>query len=287
MRLLIFSNIFIALAAVALTHATYYLLGAGAASWLPPSWGLLALVFFATLFVYNLDRLVSISREDAVAVTERHTWIDAHRSWLWALAAVGGVGSAASFWFVPLDLLWGLVPLGVVTLAYSLPVWARDGQKRRLKDVPGLKIFLIALVWSSVTVVLPALDAGVEVFETNAVLAFVERMIFIFAITLPFDVRDMNRDAQAGIYTLPMTLGVHKTRWLAVGLMLIFVGLVVAHYGLTVSSATIPMALSGLLTAAALWPSHKVHGELYYVGLLDGTMLLQGVLVVGYLVGLQ
>lgn len=289
MRLLIFSNIFIALATVALSWATYWLLGVElGADWPEPhSWGLMALVFFATLFVYNLDRLVSTSREDAVAVTERHRWIRDHRSWLWALAGVGGVGAAASFLFIPFELLWGLVPLGVVTLAYSLPVWSREGQKRRLKDVPGLKIFLIALVWSSVTVVLPALDAGIDLFGTNAVLTFVERMIFIFAITLPFDVRDMNRDAQAGIYTLPMTLGVGKTRGLAVGLMVVFVGLVVAHYGLEVSSATIPMALSGVLTAAALWPSDEVHGELYYVGLLDGTMLLQGVLVVGYLAGLS
>ncbi len=277
MRPLIFSNIFIALAAIALTHATYFLIDAT-----PGSHGLLALVFFATLFIYNLDRLVSTSREDAVEVTQRHRWIREHRRFLWALAGVSGVGAAASLFFIPLDVVWGLVPLGVVSLAYSLPVYSREGKKRRLKDVPGLKIFLIALVWGAVTVILPALEAGAEVIGADVILSFVERLIFIFAITLPFDTRDLERDRDSGIRTLPMMIGVGKTRWLAVGLMLVFSGLVVVHYGLEISTATIPMAAAGLLTAAALWPSDEVHGEMYYVGLLDGTMLLQGALVIGY-----
>lgn len=277
MRFLIFSNIYIALAAVLLTGETYFLLGTA-----PQSLGLAVLVFCATLFVYNLDRLVSSSREDNFAITERHRWIEARRSWLWALALLSGAGGAASVFFVPFDLLLGLIPLGVVSLAYSLPFWKRDGKMLRLKDVPGIKIFLIALVWASVTVILPVLDAEVDPLGRHAVLTFVERLVFIFAITLPFDVRDLERDRKAGIRTLPMALGPSGTRWLAVGLMVAFTGLSVLNYGWQLDAASLPMALSGLLTAAALWGSDEVRGELYYVGVLDGTMILQWALVVAW-----
>ncbi|MFP4597669.1 MAG: UbiA family prenyltransferase [Persicimonas sp.] len=286
MRTLIFSNIFIALAAVALTFETFYLLGAAPAVHQTGSWGLGALVFFATLFVYNLDRLVSASREDAVEVTERHRWIRARRKWLWAAVSLSTLGGLVSLAFVPVDVLWGLVPLGAISLAYSLPVIAQEGKKLRLKDLPGLKIFLIALVWASVTVVLPALAAGADLFGADTALAFVERTIFIFAITLPFDVRDLERDRQAGIRTLPMKLGAARTRWLAVGLMVVFVAIVVAHYGLAVDGATVPLVASGLLTAVALWFSDEVRGAMYYVGFLDGMMLVQGAMVVFFLISL-
>jgi 4-hydroxybenzoate polyprenyltransferase len=283
MRLLIFSNLFIALAAVSLTCETYYLLDAAEQVRSPGSYGLAGLIFFATLFVYNLDRLVSVSREDAVEVTERHQWIRARRKWLWSVVGLSGVGGLASLIFVPIDVLWGLVPLGVISLAYSLPVMSTEGKKLRLKDLPGLKIFLIALVWASVTVILPALAADADVLGPDVLLAFAERVIFIFAITLPFDVRDLERDRLSGIRTLPMKLGAEKTRWLAVGAMLAFVAVVVAHYGLAIDSATVPMVASGVLSAVALWFSDEVRGEMYYVGVLDGTMLVQGAMVIAYM----
>lgn len=278
MRLLVFSNIYIALAAVALTWETYALLGAADASA-----GLALLVFGGTLFVYNLDRLVSSTREDAVAITERHRWIRERTGWLWALAGLGAAASAASLLWVPLDILWGLVPLGVISLAYSLPVMVRDGQTLRLKDVPGLKIFLIALVWASVTVVLPALDAGVDPLGADALWVLVERLIFVFAIALPFDVRDLERDRKEGIRTLPMMIGAGATRWLAIGLVGVFCVLCALHYGMQPQQAGIPLVANGLLTAAALWASNEAHAEMYYVGLLDGTMIAQGAMVLAWL----
>jgi 4-hydroxybenzoate polyprenyltransferase len=299
MRLLIFSNIYISFAAAALALQSYYLLGAREflrAS--PHGWGPAALIFCGTLVVYNLDRLVSSSREDAIETTDRHRWIGARKKRLWTLAALGALGGAASLFFVPASVIWGLIPLAAVALAYSLPLLGRkfgrsapDGeggapdQRRalRLKDIPGLKIFLIALVWAAVTVVLPALHASIELLSREVILVFFERMLFIFAITLPFDVRDLERDLKSGIRTLPMSLGARGTRRLAVAAMVVFSIFVVFHEGLDPAGPTIPLVAGALLTGVALGFCDRARSELYYVGLLDGAMLAQSILVIAYL----
>ncbi|AWV87821.1 UbiA family prenyltransferase [Bradymonas sediminis] len=303
MRLLIFSNIYISLAAAALTVQAYYVLGARAfLRTTPHAWGPAALVFCATLMVYNLDRLVAGSGEDAVDLTERHRWIQARKRWLWGLVVLAGVAGAATLFVLPLSILAALIPLGLIAGAYSLPLLGRSDAasgradtsdkaaprlrtRRRLKDIPGLKIFLIALVWAAVTVILPALHASVDLASRGVLLTFVARMLFIFAITLPFDIRDMRGDAEAGIRTLPMLLGPQRTRLLALALMLGFCGVILVHYGAHLSGPTLPLLLSALATSAALLFCARPRPELYYVGLLDGTMLLQPLLVIAYLGG--
>src|SRR5690554_6262214 len=292
MRLLIFSNIYISLAAAALAVQAYYLLGAREFLWRAPDWwGPALLIFFATLGVYNLDRLLSASHEDAAALSARHRWIHARQPGLWGLVYFSIFAGAATLIFVPMRVLAALVPLGVIALAYSVPLLGKrfsrapnsEKTRRRLKDIPGLKIFLIALVWAAVSVLLPALHAGVPLGSEDVALTFLARMVFIFAITLPFDIRDMRGDARAGIRTLPMVLGPARTRLVALALMLVFSALVLIHYGARLDGPTLPLLMSAVFTGAALVFCAKPRHEFYYVGLLDGTLLLQPLLVILYL----
>ncbi|MGM0557003.1 MAG: UbiA family prenyltransferase [Myxococcota bacterium] len=269
MRLFIYSNLYIALAATLLTQASYWLLD------VPARWDALSvLVFSATLLVYNLDRLVSASEEDEVAGTDRHTWIREHSTMLWGLAVAGGAGSLASLFFLETSLWSVLIPLGVLSLAYSLPVLVGGEGRKRLKEIPGLKIFVISLVWAAVTAVLPALNAGFEPLSAEVGLLTAERFIYIFAITLPFDVRDIVRDESSGIETIPMMLGVERTRVLSLVSMAVFGGICAWHYGLPTDATSWSMAGFAALTAFLLGLSRPDRTELYYVGLLDGTMFL-------------
>lgn len=269
MRIFIYSNLYIAAAATLLTQASYHLLG------LDPRWDALSmLVFSATLLVYNLDRLVSASAEDEVAGTDRHVWIREHDRMLWALAGLGGLGTLVSLAFVDQTLWYVLVPLGVVSLAYSLPLLAGDDSRVRLKEVPGLKIFIISLVWSAVTALLPALNAGLAPSSTDLLLLVAERFIYIFAITLPFDVRDIVRDRSSGITTIPMLIGEVHTRHLSLALMSAFAAVCVLHYGVELGSGGAAMVAFAVATAFLLGMSTSQRSELYYVGLLDGTIFL-------------
>ncbi len=280
MRALVFSNFYIAVAGLLLTHQTYLQLR------VPTEWGPLPLfVFSATLAVYNLDRLSGASDEDHVAASERHRWIDAHRSTLWGLATLGGLGALALLPMLPSRIWLALIPLGLLSLGYSLPlVWGREGPYR-LKDVAGLKIVLIACVWAGATGVLPAIEHLDALDHSAVILVAVERGLYIFALTLPFDLRDLERDREAGIRTIPMYLGARPTRWLAVALMGGWIVLVTWHYGWSTTSWTPPLVASAGLTAATLARGGEDRDELYYVGLLDGMMIVQWMLVAGWSLG--
>jgi len=277
MRTLVYSNLLIAASAALITHETYYLLG------VEPRWSpLLTVVCFATLLVYNLDRLVDAVEEDASGRTERHRWIDRHRTVLWGSTAVATVGTAASVLFVRAAVLWGLVPLGALALGYTLPIlWGESGPYR-LKDVAGLKIFLIAAVWAGATALLPALQIGASITDSVVVLTVAERGLFIFALTLPFDIRDMERDRASEIRTIPLMIGAQRTRTLALVCTAGFALLAVAHRGLTVDSAALPCAVSAGVTFTLLWAESSDRPELYYVGALDGMIALQWALVAGW-----
>ena len=93
----------------------------------------------------------------------------------------------------------------ILTLWYTLP-FSKRGKK--LREYAHVKIFIIALVWGIVTAGLPTYLSGMQLLESLLITA--ERSIFIFALTLPFDIRDYLLDHSSRIKTLPIWMG---TKW--------------------------------------------------------------------------
>jgi 4-hydroxybenzoate polyprenyltransferase len=52
-------------------------------------------------------------------------------------------------------------------------------------------------------------------------ISFVQRFLFVIVITLPFDIRDLNYDRE-DINTIPKSLGIKYTKFLGVGLLIVF-----------------------------------------------------------------
>lgn len=272
MGLLVFSNIFVALCAVALSLETVLLLGQSTLA--PP---LSALIFFATLAVYNFDRLAGASREDRVSQSARHRWIWRHRRPLWSVTGVACVGVVGCAAMLPWRVLIPLIPLGLVSAAYSI----RLVRGRRLKELPGAKTFLVALVWAVVTVGLPViyLMPSSWWFDASTLWLHAERASFVFAITLPFEVRDMSRDRSACVTTLPHLLGVRRTRFLAACTLAAFSVSSLFHYLPTLPGPALGLAASGLATLGLVAALREERELFYYAVLMDGTMLLQFAIV--------
>ena len=278
LRFLIQTNLFISLAAVALSVETLLLVGEK-----PAFQPYLILVFFATLCEYNFQRLLTVLFHPQSLQSGKHEWIARHKMGFYLLVFSSIVGFGMAVLLAKPEVLFILSPFALITLLYSVPFLKYRGRWLRLRDLHFSKIFLIALVWAGVTVALPVVRAGIPV--SPAVFAiFGARFFFVLGITLPFDIRDRLEDEAVGLLTLPNRLGVITSYRLAYACIIAFIGLSIMGF-CDQLELVVPMVLSGIITLFVLaWPSARKH-HLYHYGILDGMMVLQWLLVWAYQAG--
>ena len=106
-------------------------------------------------------------------------------------------------------------------------------------------------------------------------------LFFIFAITLPFDIRDLRVDNHDGVKTIPSVIGLQRTKRLGLLAIIVFCSLVVANYWLGTYQLVdlIALLISGLSTLYVVWISDQEKHDYFYSGLVDGTMVIQFALV--------
>src|SRR5690606_18911461 len=139
-----------------------------------------------------------------------------------------------------------ILGFALITFFYAIPLLPKHlfvDHKHNLRSVSGLKVYLIALVWSGVTVFLPlinnhyAIDAGV-------VITGIQRFLFIIALMLPFEIRDLRYDSLK-LATIPQKIGVRWTKIMGILLLICFCFLeffkknVTLHYRIVLCAITI------------------------------------------------
>lgn len=112
---------------------------------------------------------------------------------------------------------------GLATFLYAIPLIPKkiflDHQKN-LRSISGLKIYVIALVWSGVTVFLPLVNANYE-FTNDVIIVAVQRFLFVLVLMLPFEIRDLKYDSLK-LATIPQKIGVTYTKIVGVVLLVVF-----------------------------------------------------------------
>jgi 4-hydroxybenzoate polyprenyltransferase len=109
-----------------------------------------------------------------------------------------------------------------------------------------------------------------------------ERCLFVFAITVPFDIRDMEGDKKSGLKTLPLMIGEKRARNLAIYALILFMGISSIHYYFFSFKIGFILAffISGISTIIFIKSEGIKDIKHYHYGILDGTMILQAVLVI-------
>lgn len=232
------------------------------------------LVFAATLLVYNLDAATPYKHAQPAGTSARKQWQHRHRGLLLGLAA----GAAAlAGWFFLADGWWRhpvlLGHLAALALLYSVPVpgalrGRRGGRGRALREIPLLKVGLIAYVWAAVTVGLPALALHRTLGQSWELLA--QRLLLVLALALVFDIRDVSRDRAAGLRTFPVVWGVGNTRWLGVAALALSVGV-----GMYRGENLGPLLLPAACAAAAILGAAEARGDYYFALFTDGVLLVR------------
>ena len=94
-----------------------------------------------------------------------------------------------------------------LTLLYTLPFFPNRKNARNWK---GIKIYIVAITWVGVTVILPLFEAKFP-FSKDTFLMVLQRFLLIFPMILVFDIVDVNKD-DVHLQTVPQQIGVKKTK---------------------------------------------------------------------------
>lgn len=225
-------------------------------------WWLVAFVFFATLFTYNFQRIVKFKTNFPIK-TERSIWLQENLKLLKVLCGVGAIACLCLLFHLSFEAMVTMGLLGVISVLYATPFLKN---KDSLRDIPRIKIYLIAFTWA-VTALIPILNLNISIPYTDWLLMILEKMLYILAITIPFDIRDMHSD-QKTKKTIPQTIGEMPAIFLAIAFLLAHTLLAWQIYG---DHIMLPLLIANILTGTAIYFSRSDRHELYFTGLMDAA----------------
>jgi 4-hydroxybenzoate polyprenyltransferase len=139
----------------------------------------------------------------------------------------------------------------------------------------------VALVWAFVTVCLPFVILPDFTFQSllnpNIILTASNRFLFFFAITLPFDIRDLEHDRKNGVRTFASLLGVVGIKNLS-RILLVIVTLIALYCyirGYYFPGHALAIIVSCASTSWLIAKADEHSNEYYYSGWLDGSLMDQ------------
>lgn len=270
--LILYSNLFIALCAASLVYQTTFVDPS-----LPTDQNYPYLVFFATIFIYSMHRIIGFGKLERITNNRRINTILKFQKHIVLYGLIGLIGLIISSLFIPFSIiLWLSIPT-LLAIIYILPVF---GNKKRFRDLPFIKIFAIGVVWTWVCVFIPMVYKNAHL-NLNQVIFIFEKLLFIISITIPFDIRDLKVDNLHKLKTIPIELGEKKSKKIALAGILICCVLVTLNYlsGFLTWPTWLALTLSYLITASIIYLINERSHDYYFTGLLDGTILLQMILI--------
>ncbi|MDC3132920.1 hypothetical protein OA501_01740 [Flavobacteriaceae bacterium] len=224
-------------------------------------------IFCSTLVAYNFIRYYDLFKNQSLIYTP---FICGMLGISFCMLGAG----LFCFFFFPFSVQILSLVVGALVLLYALPLGKANGNFR---NYGGLKIYLVALSWTLITVGLPSLyrDTRLDLCIWMALIQFV----FILVAIQPFDIRDLKLDL-VSLNTWPQRFGIRKTKWL--GTVLLFLSIVGMFFFSPFSSSfTQPSLLAFLLLLVFLLKSKPNQGRYFSSFWVEGIPLFWWVLYQG------
>ena len=119
-----------------------------------------------------------------------------------------------------------------------------------VREIPLFKIFYVGLTWALINswLILPEFNS--EIFWIS--------WIFITALVLPFDIRDMKSDT---VVTFPRLIGIQKTKYLAYAL--VFISLMISTFYLEINYS-FAFFLTSIFTFILIYFSESSNKDSYF-----------------------
>ena len=264
------SNGYVSIPILAITMTTYLVVGS-----YDFDWNYVAFLFFATLFLYPLHRLVGLRLTLPFEYSQAQKSVKKNPSMARASVVIGLIGTAFFTFQLSKEIFQLLVPLALISITYSLPLIPTKNGWKRLRDIPGIKIYAISIVVTLTTSTIPLLLLK-QVEITDIILLGLQRFLFIIAITIPFDIRDIRIDQKWSLKTIPILFGKERALKLSM-LLLVLASLITGiHYFWT---DTLSLAILIAIILSHLWAIYILEKFKMYNSPLFNAYLLEGIMV--------
>ena len=106
--------------------------------------------------------------------------------------------------------------LFLLVLLYSIPVFPNE---RNLRSLGFIKVLLVALIWTGITVFLPVLESGFPL-NWDVMVLLAQHFLLVIALIIPFEIRDVRLDPPE-IKTIPKRIGIKRTKFLGITLIVV------------------------------------------------------------------
>ena len=168
-------------------------------------------IFFATITGYNFVKYFGIAKFHHRSLTNNLKIIQIFSFICFLLMCLYGIQ-------LSIKTIYILVGCGLLTTLYAIPFLS--GFQKNLRNISYLKIIVVALVWSGVTVVVPIFDSHDIVDYQKVSLLFLQRFLLVSVLILPFDIRDIKYDV-ISLQTIPRKIGIQNISFINIGIFVI------------------------------------------------------------------
>ncbi|RYE19334.1 MAG: hypothetical protein EOP42_29225, partial [Sphingobacteriaceae bacterium] len=269
-----------ALCAVAQAQVTFMLLG------VKPVYTVFAILLLSTLCIYNFSILLSKPKNAAQSPFKRVRWFFACYGWMIAITIISAILLLSLFFLVSNQSKSLLVFMSILSFGYGLPMFTLGNQKFGLRNIPGLKLLLIGVTWTLSVVLLPVFEAehvyNIKIAPVDILLLSAKRLLFITAMAIPFDIRDLFQDRKLGLKTIPVVFG-EKNAYLLCQLLLIgYLVLLFLFRNHGFDNNFFALTITIILAGWLIFRSKFEKNEYYYFFYVDGILILQWLLMVAF-----
>ena len=250
----IFSNILVAICAVCLCMSSQIMTGINNNS-------ISFFVLFSTLATYNFQRIIRI-KEGLNNI--RRTWMIQYKSTIYFLVLILSLISIYYFIHFNLKTQISIVIASIIALLYPFG----------LRKIPFFKIFFISFVWTIMTSLILFLENNIAI-KQEEILHLASRFLFVFAITIPFDIRDMYLDNQK-FKTIPILIGERKSKIVSLFslILAIIIYLQLFYQNNLSANHLIGIIIALLITSVIISQAHHKRKEKYFSFWIESTSIM-------------
>ena len=163
-------------------------------------------LFLATLTGYNFVKYAKVAGL-------RHRSLTQSLRGIQLISAISFIGLSYFAFKLPRNVILIILGFGLATFLYAVPFI----RHKNLRNFSGFKIFVVALVWAGVTVIIPFVYTDTAI-NGEVLLTFCQRVLIVVVLILPFEIRDVPYDA-LNLKTIPQQIGVKNTKLLGIAIL--------------------------------------------------------------------